>query len=171
MIAERTMKDDRDYELVEKTDFLRDLNTYFPKLMSYLWDQPTIVAKIIENADSNDLKEQIAPLFANNFYENILSTYYIEDNLMYLLSLLLRDEINQLNNINQSENFLKYTPCGYVLEELKRKSDIQAFFKTIIFDDVQKLEVNHSGYRFKFKISNLKEDYINEKAKNIKNKK
>ena len=171
MIAERTMKDDRDYELVEKTDFLRDLNTYFPKLMSYLWDQPTIVAKIIENADSNDLKEQIAPLFANNFYENILSTYYIEDNLMYLLSLLLRDEISQLNNINQSENFLKYTPCGYVLEELKRKSDIQAFFKTIIFDDVQKLEVNHSGYRFKFKISNLKEDYINEKAKNIKNKK
>ena len=171
MLAERTINEDREYELVEKTEFLRDLNTYFPKLMSYLWDQPKIVASIIQNASNKDLKQYIAPLFANNFYENILSTYYIEDNLMYLLTLLLKDEIFQMNNVYQSDNFLKYSPCGYVLEELKRKSDIQAFFKTIIFDNVQNLEVNHSSYRFKFKISNLKEDYVKEQEKNMKKKK
>ena len=83
LIAERSNKEERVYELVEQTEFLRDLNTYFPKLMSYLWDQPNMISLIIQNTDIKDLKNYIAPLFANNFYENILSTYYIEDNLMY----------------------------------------------------------------------------------------
>ena len=171
LIAERSNKEERVYELVEQTEFLRDLNTYFPKLMSYLWDQPNMISLIIQNTDIKDLKNYIAPLFANNFYENILSTYYIEDNLMYLLTLLLKNEINQLNGVNQNENFLKISPCGYVLEELKRKSDIQAYFKTIIFNAIQKLEVNYSSLKFKFKIENLKIDYIAERDNNIKNNK
>ena len=36
---------------------------------------------------------------------------------MYLLTLLLKDEINQLNNINDSESFLKESACGFLLEK------------------------------------------------------
>ena len=79
-------KDDRQFELIEdKGEILRDLFTYFPKLMNYLWESPKIVALIIQNTNTKDVKEYLAPFFANNFYENILSSSYIEDNLMYLL--------------------------------------------------------------------------------------
>ena len=120
MIAERMKKDERKFELVEdQSELLRDLNTYLPKLMNYLWDQPKVVAAVIKNAEIKDLKEYLAPFLANNFYENILSSYYIEDNLMYVLTMLLEDEINNLKNITQENNFLNNTPCGCILEELK----------------------------------------------------
>ena len=172
MIAERTGKDDRKFELVvEQGDFLRDLNTYLPKLMNYLWEQPKIVVGVIKNADKNNLKEYLAPFLTNNFYENILSSYYIEDNLMFVLTMLLDDEINNLTNINQDENFLNNTPCGLILEELRRKNDIQAFFKTIIFDGVEKIEVNYSSLKFNFNISKLTDEYKRQSISEIKNKK
>ena len=172
MISERTGKDSRKFELVEEPEnYLSDLNTYIPRLMEFLWNDPKIVATVIENSKGDDLKEQIAPFFANNFYENILSTYYIEDNLMYVLTLLLQNEINGLHDINQSDDFLNNTPCGIILEELKRKGDIQAYFKDIIFNDVQKLEVNYSSVAFKFKIDKLEEDFKTKNSKELKGKK
>ena len=172
MIAERTGKDDREFELTEQnSDMLRDLKTYFPKLMNYLWEEPKIVASILKHSDIKELKEDLAPFFANNFYENTLSTYYIEDNLMYLLTLLLQDEINKLNDINNSESFLRDTACGYLLEELRKKSYIQAFFKNIIFNDVENLEINYSSLRFRFKVISLRDDYIMQKRRDTKTKK
>ena len=165
-------KDDRKFELIEESgELLRDLNTYLPKLMNYLWEQHKVVAGIIKNSEITDLKEYLAPFLANNFYENILSSYYIEDNLMYVLTILIEDEINNLTNINQDEKFLDDTPCGCVLEELRRKNDIQAFFKAIIVHEVENLEVNCSTYRFNFNISKLTEDYRTQSMKEIKTNK
>ena len=168
MIAERLEKEERKYKLIEdNSSILRDLNTYLPKLMNYMWEQPEVVASVIKNADITELKKNVAPYFTNNFYENILSPYYIEDNLMYVLTLLLRDEINNLSNINQEEIFLNDTPCGCMLEELKRKSDIQTFFKTIIFNAVEDLELNYSSLKINFEILKLIEDY-KQQSKNKK---
>ena len=172
IVAERTKKDNRVYKLVEEqSELLRDLNTYLPKFMHYLWDQHKIVASIIKNCEISILKEYLAPFFANNFYENILSSYYIEDNLMYVLTLLLEDEINNLTNINQDENFLNDTPCGCVLEELRRKNDIQGFFKTIIFNSIEDLEVNYSQLNFDFNIPHLTEEYRRLSIKEPKSRK
>ena len=73
-------------------NYYKPLNTYFPKLMNYLWEQPKIVTSVIHNCDKNNLKEYLAPFFVNNFYENILSSKFIEDNLIYVITLLLKDE-------------------------------------------------------------------------------
>ena len=82
----RLGKDTRLLELCQKEgEILRDLNTYIPNLMNRLWEQPKIVVSVIEHASFDHLKNHLAPFFANNFYENILSSYYIEDNLMYFL--------------------------------------------------------------------------------------
>ena len=127
-INQRMGNEDKLFELCEKDgEVLRDLNTYIPNLLNRLWEQPKIVVRILENANLKVVKEHLAPLFANNFYENILSSYYIEDNLMYVLTLLIKSEINKLSNINQTTYFLNNTPCGYLLGELRRKSDIQAY--------------------------------------------
>ena len=159
MISRRKNEDNRNYELLDdQSELLRDLNTYFPKLMTYLWEQPETVATIIKNANGEELKE-LAPLFANNFYDNILSPYYIEDNLMYVLALLLKDEINNLSNINQDESFLKNTPCGSILGELKRQNDIRSFFKKIIISSIENLEVNYSTVKINFSIIALVNEY------------
>ena len=141
-------------ELVENNDdILHDLNMYLPKLMNYLWEQPKIVSAIIKHAEpKKELKEHIAPFFANNFYENILSSYYIEDDLIYVFTLLISDEINNLNNKNQENIFLNETPCGCLLEELKNKNDIQEFFKTILLSPIEDLEVNYSRLTISFEI-------------------
>ena len=154
IISERIKKDTRKFELIEQDESLGFLNTCLRNLMTYLWEKPEIVYIIIKNANKNDLKE-IAPLFTNNFYENILSSYYIEDNLMYLLTLLLKDEINNLYNINQEDYFLNNTPCGIILGELKSKKDIQEFFKTIILSSIEDLEVNYSSLELNFNINYL----------------
>jgi len=100
MIDERTREEDRKYELVkEPSVYLRDLNTYIPKLLNYLWAEPKIVCFIIQKAELKYVKKFLAPLFADNFYENILSSNYIEDNLMNMLTLLLNDEKQILSNI------------------------------------------------------------------------
>ena len=150
-INQRMGNEDKLFELCEKDgEVLRDLNTYIPNLLNRLWEQPKIVVRILENANLKVVKEHLAPLFANNFYENILSSYYIEDNLMYVLTLLIKSEINKLSNINQTTYFLNNTPCGYLLGELRRKSDIQAYFKTIVTNAIENLEANNSTFKINF---------------------
>ena len=153
MILERKGNDKRKYELVmEKTSFLGVLNNSIQELMSILLEDPKIVATIIQNSGIKELKKQIAPFFVNNFYENILSNYSIENNLIYVFTLLIKEEINSLNNINQIEDFLHNTPCGVLLHELKDKSDIKAFFKIIILNEVENLEFKHSLNKLKIRI-------------------
>ena len=77
---QRMGKEKKMLELCENgIEILQGLNTYITNLMNHLWEEPKLVASVIENADIKVLAEQLAPFFANNFYENILSSYYIED--------------------------------------------------------------------------------------------
>ena len=155
-INQRLQKENRLLELCDKEgEILRDLNTYIPNLMNRLWEQPNLVVSVIQHAKIDVLKEHLAPFFANNFYENILSSYYIEDNLMYVLTLLIQSEINNLTNINQSDKFLEETPCGILLGELRRKSDIQAYFNNIIINVIENLEANNSNSKIYFDVEKI----------------
>ena len=78
MISERTKKDYRKYELVKNQgEVLRDLNTYFPKLMNYLYEEPKIISLIIQNSQIEELKEYLAPFFANNFFTHSFVIVFI----------------------------------------------------------------------------------------------
>ena len=128
--------------------------------MNALWDNPDIVSKLIINSDKNDLKQNIAPFIANNFYENILSSNYIEDQLLYVIGLVLKDEIkNKIKTKKDIEIFLEDSPCGILLEQLKLKQDVQTYFKTLIYKIVQKLEVEHSSFEMMFDIKKIEEDF------------
>jgi hypothetical protein len=52
--------------------------------------------KIIQKAKVEDSENCLSSLIINNFYENILSPSYIEDELLALLERGLRYEINNL---------------------------------------------------------------------------
>ena len=150
------------YEIIdlknEAGELLKELNVYIVKLMTYLWDQPKLIANLLLSAKKNDIKENLAPLIANNFYENILSSDYIEDNLLYILSLLLQKEIDDLNSEKDFSNFLNDTPCGFLLGHLKEKKDVQTFFKMIIIKAVEKLEGCCSNKDLLFSIGKIDKD-------------
>ena len=149
--------------LTKDNDYLKELNNYLPNLLTYLWENPKLVSIVLSNSDIKDIKDNLAPLIVNNFYENILSSNYIEDNLMYVLGLLLKEEINTLGDINNPESFLdESSVCGYLLSELRRKNDVQYFFKTLILNVINDLEVI-SSKTFTLEIKEIKDKYNNNK--------
>ena len=163
MISSRLNIDNKKYELVVDNDeqcrFFKEMNTYIPKLLFYLWGQPKVVSDILYLSDKSLVKEHLAPLIVNNFYENIISSNYIEDNLMYVIALLLKKEINELTNEEDSKNFLEETACGFVLEQLRAKNDIKYFFKNIIINVLKKMEVDYSGSDINLNVKQIQEKY------------
>ena len=103
--------------------------TFLKAFLDELYKSPHFISKLISLSNPEDLKEHIAPFFTNNFYENILSCKGIENNLIFIIYLLLKEEINSLSNINDLDKFLEKTPCGYILEQLVEKIDIKSFCK------------------------------------------
>ena len=148
MVLQRLKNDERKFELVEekdKDDILGELNTYIKCLFQFFWSHPQVVSNILSNSNIKDVKDYLAHFFANNFYENILSNNNKEEQLLYIITHLLKKEINNLNinnnNINNIENtFLNDTPCGYIFQELAYKKDIQSYFKMIIIDLIEQME-------------------------------
>ena len=90
-----------------------------------LWSTPKLMYKILNNVDIKDLKENLGPFVVDNFYNSYLSGNYMENNLLYIFSLMLKDEVDKLSDIEQVYNFLDDTRCGCLLEQLTKKIDVQ----------------------------------------------
>ena len=164
ILAKMTENEKRNIEIVkDKEEFLRDLYNYLPNLMNHLWDNPNLVSKILQNSEIDDIKNHLAPLFVNNFYENILSSYFIEENLIYLLTLLLNEEIDKLNSPNEYEKFLNKSICSYLLEEFRKKIDIKTYLKTIISKSIKDLEAENANLNICFDTSKLEKRFDNKK--------
>ena len=164
----RKEKEIRKYILVDENiqkNKLKNLNNYIPKFLLYLWDDPKLVVKLLQNSDIKDIKNYLAPLITNNFYENILSVNYIEENFLYVICLLLKDEIQNLNTTNDVQKFLQETPCGYLLDQLINKNDIKSYFKIIIQNVIENIELNCSEKEMNFDIEVIE----NEVQKSLKN--
>ena len=162
MIAEKQENETRKYKLISEYEehhkYFKDSYTYLPKFFEFLWQDPKVVSKLLINSNIEDVKKNLAPFFVNNFYENILSSVYMEDNLMYLISLLLIEETKGLRKENYNK-FLEETVSGYILEQLKNKNDVQIYFKTIIFSLVEKLETMSSAKKINFNVQQIQEDF------------
>ena len=163
------------FVLCENNELLKELNNYIPNLFSYLWENQQIMSILLLNSNICEIQTNLAPFIINNFYDNVLSNNSIENNLIYLLSLMLKEEISHLNHIYDDDLFLKETPCGYLLSELRKKNDIQDFFKNILLKFIEDLE--NSSYRaFNLDVENIIDSYKNnisekEKEDKIKDKK
>ena len=114
---------------------------FIPNFFYYLWGNPKLVADIIKNCDIKDIKASLANLFINNFYKNILSNNYVENNLLYVLTILIKDEIDNLKNVDDSDKFMgDESKVGVFMNELRKNNDIKCFFKTSILNIISDLE-------------------------------
>ena len=155
----------------DNKDYLKTLYLYIPKMLTYLWENPKIIAKLLLNSNNSDIQTYLAPLICNNFYENILSSNFIEEPLIYVIYILLEDEINKLKDVNDCEKFLNNTPCGYLLDELFYKKEVKEFFKIIFKDIIEILELSSGDNQLSFdplRIEKFLIDRRNSLKKNMK---
>ena len=119
--------------------FFKSIWTYVKGLYFNLWKEPYIIYQILSNADIVEIKNHLASFFVNNFYENITSSSSVDYNLLYIFTLLLKNEINGKKAIDPS-SFLYNTPMDFLLQQLIDKRDIKSFCKLIIQPVIETLE-------------------------------
>ena len=122
----------------------------------------------IQKDYQKDIKKIIGPLLANNFYENILSFNYLQENFMFVLTLLCKEEISNLSSSNDINLFLQDTPCGCLLEQLINKIDIKSYFNRILKDVIENIEIKCSERKMNFLINIIEEQIKDKKKKKIK---
>lgn len=134
-----------------------------------LWNCPEVMYQILINSTNEEVKTNLAPFIVNDFYCNYLSGNYMENNLLYVITLMLKDEINKLEKIEQIDTFLENTKCGFILEQLQKMPDIQIYFKKVILKIIENIERNCSSREISFDVSEREKELI--KIKEIENKK
>ena len=160
------------YNLItDNKRYLQASYLYIESFIISLWENPLLIAKILMNSNIIDVKYYLAPLIINNFYGNILSNNHVEDQILYIISILLENEINNLTDIN-FEKFLDDTPCNYVFKELIEKKDVKDFFKVILNDLIENLEMINGKNVFMLDMEKMESVLIekyNQQNKNNKN--
>ena len=139
-----------------------EVNKVFIKsFLSGLWNFPEAIFQILENSDLETVQKNLAPFICHNFFCNHLSGNYFENNLLYIISMMLKSEIDKLESISQVDSFLENTKCGYLLEELQRIPDVQIYFKKVIMRTVEKIERTYSFRQINFNASELLKEFNN----------
>ena len=118
----------------------KDIKKIFGNLLLYterffyeLWENPKSLAIMLLNANVEDIKENLSDFVVNNLYNNVDNN----DQLIYIISLILKQEIDNINNDDSC--------CGIILKEFYKKNEVKYFFKSIFVDIFRKLETTYSS--------------------------
>lgn len=109
----------------EQNKILGNINIYIPKFMHELWQNPHSISNIILKSDKISVKK-IAHFIVHNLYDTS-SLNHSDDQLIYIISLLLKQEINSLKEINSAS--IEENGCWYILNELKKRKRFNIFQK------------------------------------------
>ena len=133
-----------------------NLIVLFSRILRNFWESPQLAAKLLLIANYEDVKNYLAHLVVNNFYENILSPNDKEYHLLYVITVLLKDEINKLNKdfCNHCE-FLSNSRCSIIFDEFLVKGRLQLFCKKIFLSIIEIFESKFSSKEFNFNINDL----------------
>ena len=142
---------------------------FITSFLKGLWNVPEAMYYIIKNSDPITVQSNLSPFIVNNFYCNYLSGNYMENNLLYIIALMLKDEIDNLESISQIDEFLDNTKCGFLLQELIKMPDVQIVFRNIIFKTIEKMERTCSFRIINFRITEILTEF--KKIKEVEDKK
>ena len=173
MILKKNNKNDIVYNLItekeKENEILGNFIMYIPKLIDELWKSPKSIATILLNSEKKDIRQYLANFIVNDFYYYISPLNYKEEQLIYVISILLKNEINSLKDINSS--FLNDSKCGILLEEFNEKKEVKLFFKKIILNIIEDLETIYSSLNICFEINEINEKYEKMQRKDKNDKK
>ena len=110
--------------------------------MQNLWENPKSLAIILSKLDQNNLME-LSHFIMHNLYYNIFYTKNNDHQLIYIISLLLKDEISKLKDDDSISSFLNETTCGLLLEQFLYTKDVQSFLKVNLSKIIEKIEMEN----------------------------
>ena len=116
------------------------LKIFIPKLIEALWSYPEAIFYILKNCGDNDFRDNLANFIVNKFYSNKLSSNYLENNLLYVFTMMFKDEIEQLESLSKIPDFFKNSRSSVLLEKMIHMPDIQMYFGKILFQMIEKIE-------------------------------
>ena len=167
MISERFKNNEFIFKLITEQDeqnkLLGDINNFIPSFMRQLWNNPKSIATILLKSEKNDIKKYLANFVTHNLYYNISSLNHKDEQLIYIIVILLKEEIKSLKSINNF--FFSDNRSGIILEELNKKKEMKLFFKTVVLEIITKMETVYSNTDIIFNPSKIKEQ-IEELARN-----
>ena len=152
------------------------LKIFIPKLIEALWPYPEAIFYILKNSGEYDFRDNLANFIVNNFYSNKLSSNYLENNLLYVFAMMFKDEIEQLESLNDIPFFFENSRSSVLLEKMIHMPDIQMYFRKILFQMIEKIENVSSSKKINFNMDIIMQDvknYIESEKKRLgkKNKK
>ena len=136
-------------------DFFKLLRTY-----------PDLLYKIISKAELKDVHNSSFVYFiTNNFFNNILSSRTYSEELLFLLTQLLYEEISSLKEISDFPNLFDNSIVFALIKGFRYKRDVQKFFELVLSDIIEEYEKSENNTRpLIFKIENLDEFIKNEEG-------
>ena len=148
------------YKLVideqSQKESLGEIKIYVEKILKYFWESPKLTANLLLNANLDDVKNNLSHLIINNFYENILSPNDREYHLIYIMTTLLKHEINNLNDeYCNPDNFLSDSLCSILFDEFYLKDKIQYFCKKVFLDLIEISETEYSSQDLTFNLNQI----------------
>ena len=118
MISERFKNNEFIFKLITEQDeqnkLLGDINNFIPSFMRQLWNNPKSIATILLKSEKNDIKKYLANFVTHNLYYNISSLNHKDEQLIYIIVILLKEEIKSLKSINNF--FFSDNRSGIILE-------------------------------------------------------
>ena len=124
-------------------DEFEDNKMYITTFLGALWEYPELIYEIIKNSEPNIVKKEISSFIINNFYTDYLSGNFLENNLLYVIALLLKNEFEKNENNEKTvfiEKLFENSNVGIILDSFGQIPDVQHFFKNLISKSVETLE-------------------------------
>ena len=144
---------------------------YISAMLKILWNYPEAVYHILRNTENSKIENNLANFFVNNFFTNFMSGNSLENNLLFVITMMLKEEIDQIKDIYDIDNIFKDSKVMLLLKEMINFPDIQLYFNKIIFKTIEKMENNFSWKKMDFNMSHFCLDlknYIKEQQKSNK---
>ena len=117
---------------------------YIPNFLRQIWENPKSISTILLKAETCEEKKCLASFFVNGLYDNISSLHQKDEQLIYIITLLLKEEINSLKNGN--DIFLDdNSSASIMLKEFRKRKEVKFYFKKILFDIFELLENKYSS--------------------------
>ena len=145
---------------IENNKLIGMEKVYIQIILEEIWKKPEIMYIIISKCEPDDINYNLSSFIINNYYNNILSSSDMENNLLYLLSLLLKDEVDQLKSPEDINIFLNDTKCGILLDQIFKQKDVQVYFKSILLKIIEKLELLNSNRKIEFEVSKKQKELV-----------
>ena len=122
----------------QKTQWSNEMSETIIELIKYLRTHQEFLYQILINTNDFSQVNSLSILVSDFLYDNIFTTKGIEDDYLFLLCKLIKNDINNMNEFNV-DSFAKYNITHSLMKKLALRREIQDYLKIIVLPILNEL--------------------------------